>query len=127
MYSYQTQITPSSPAPQEQNQECNDWRSKAIKDCIEVIMEQNLYLVRRDYPAWEKCYDKRDREHCMFSDPEMSMYGELTNAYISGQVPEKYNLTSNERIENAAKLGQFTRKDAENHCSENPVIYVPTR
>ena len=67
------------------------WRSKVVKGCVESVVENEAsHFLRSKYPGYEAC-GKANRDYdvqteCYPSDPEMSLWGSVRNAFISGYV-----------------------------------------
>lgn len=114
---------------QQKTQELEDWRSKVVNDCVEtVVQEKASDYLRKNYPDYEAC-GKANRDgdvetKCYPSDPVMSLWGSVREAYTTGFVPEEPWPCSREYLLPIADLGRPVRAEADRKCSENPSFYI---
>ncbi|HLD80217.1 MAG TPA: hypothetical protein VJA18_06690 [Candidatus Nanoarchaeia archaeon] len=109
------------------------WRSKVVKGCVESVVENEAsHFLRSKYPGYEAC-GKANRDYdvqteCYPSDPEMSLWGSVRNAFISGYVSVDPYPSSREYLLPIVDQGRKVRAEAEKKCSEDPIStlkYLP--
>lgn len=113
----------------EELRELNRWRSNAIKNCIENVVEmETVWLrleLRNSYPNWFDCMNRRILKACSSYDrASNNHYQELEAAFQFGKVPKNPQYVFIGHLQFAAAMGIKARKEAEQLCSKDPSVYI---